>query len=70
MCTPKIKTGSTATPAAAPASPLPTADNLKMRERTDARDGQITANTARSRRTLRTDLKIVGSTGANIPKMG
>lgn len=60
-----------ATPAAAPAAPLKTAENLKMQERPRSRDGQVRGNTARSRRTLRTDVNVGGvQAGANIARMG
>lgn len=60
----------TKTPAAAPGAPLPTAENLKMNERQTSRDGRYNMGTARSRRTLRTDVKASGGAGANIPRMG
>lgn len=58
------------TPAAAPAAPMPTAENLKMNERPGSKRGEFDASTARSRRTLRTDVKASGGAGANIPRMG
>lgn len=70
MCAPKIKTPEPVRPAAAPSAPLPTAENLKINERTSSKDGRYGSNTARSRRTLRTDVKASGGAGANIPRMG
>jgi hypothetical protein len=57
-------------PAAAPSAPLPTAENLKINERMASKDGKYGNNTARSRRTLRTDVNASGGSGANIPRMG
>jgi adenylosuccinate synthase len=57
-------------PAAAPSAPLPTAENLKINERLTSKDGRYGENTARSRRTLRTDVKASGGSGTNIPRMG
>jgi hypothetical protein len=56
-------------PGAAPAAPLATARNLKMNERPKSKDGAYSGNTARSRRTLRTDVKMSGGAGSNIPRM-
>jgi hypothetical protein len=74
VCPPKIKVPAptqAAQPGAAPAAPLPTADALRMQERETSRDGAFLANTARSRRTLRTDIRISGArTGVNIARMG
>jgi len=55
---------------AAPAAPLPTAERFKMNERTTYRDGDIRSNNARSRRSMRTDIRISGSSGANVARMG
>jgi hypothetical protein len=59
------------TPAAAPAPALATASFLKMGERTPSRDGTFDPNTARARRTLRTDLRMpAAGAGASIARMG
>jgi hypothetical protein len=59
------------TPAAAPAAPNTTASVLKMGERPLSRDGSYGPNTARSKRTLRTDLNVQpGYAGVNVPRMG
>lgn len=70
MCpTPKVPKAPD--PAAAPAPALATASFLKMGERAPSRDGAITPNTARSRRTLRTDVRMpTAGVGANIARMG
>jgi hypothetical protein len=68
MC-PTPKMPKQKTPAAAPSAPLPTAENLKMNERPSSR-GKPGENTARSRRSLRTDVKATGGAGTNIPRMG
>ena len=71
MCTaPKITPPKQVTPAAAPSAPLPTAENLKINERTTSKGGRYGDNTARSRRTLRTDVKASGGAGTNVPRMG
>lgn len=70
MCAPKVKVPPQKTPAAAPSAPLPTAENLKINERVSSKDGRYGENTARSRRTLRTDVKASGGSGTNIPRMG
>ena len=71
MCAPQVKVPKAATPAAAPAAPLPTADALKMNERLSSKDGTYDASTARSRRTLRTDVRVSGArTGVNVARMG
>lgn len=72
MCTaPDIDVPEPVTPAAAPAAPLKTAENLRMQERPRSRDGRVSGNTARSRRTLRTDVNMGGvQAGANIARMG
>lgn len=70
MCTPKVKMPEQTAPAAAPSAPLPTAENLKINERLTSKDGRYGENTARSRRTLRTDVKASGGSGTNIPRMG
>jgi hypothetical protein len=71
MCLGKPKMPSAPTPGAAPAAPLPSADNLKMNERRQSKDGSYAGDTARSRRTLRTDVKIApNSAGTNVPRMG
>lgn len=59
-----------ATPAAAPAPPIKTAENFRMQERRKSSGGKVTKNTARSRRTMRTDVKMTGGAGANIARMG
>jgi hypothetical protein len=70
MCAPKIKTSAPAPVGAAPAAPLPTADSLRMQERTASPDGTVNPDTARARRTLRTDIRVPGTrTGVNIPRM-
>lgn len=59
------------TPAAAPAAPLKTAESLRMQERPRSKTGEVRGNTARSRRTLRTDVNTGGvRSGANIARMG
>lgn len=59
------------TPARAPAAPLKTAENLRMQERPRSATGEVKSNTARSRRTLRTDVNMGGvRAGANIARMG
>lgn len=69
MCTaPKIPKATP--PAAAPAAPIATAERFKMNERPTSRDGSVKGNTARSRRTLRTDVKVAGKAGPNIARMG
>lgn len=71
MCTVKTpKMPEAAAPAAAPAAPLPTAERFKMNERPTSRDGTVRGNTARSRRTMRTDVKVTGKAGPNIARMG
>lgn len=60
----------TKTPAAAPAPPNPTAERFRMNERPTSRDGNVRGNTARSRRTMRTDVKVAGKAGPNIARMG
>jgi hypothetical protein len=71
MCAaPKVKVPEQKVPAAAPAAPLPTAENLKINERPTSKGGRYGENTARSRRTLRTDVKASGGAGTNIPRMG
>ena len=71
MCTaPKVNMPEQKAPAAAPSAPLPTAENLKINERLTSKDGRYGENTARSRRTLRTDVKASGGSGTNIPRMG
>lgn len=70
MCMPKAPKAGPA-PAAAPAAPLPTAENLKMQERRTSKDGSYAGDTARSRRTLRTDVKMsTKSAGTNVARMG
>lgn len=70
MCAPKVKVPAPQTPAAAPAAPLPTAEALKMNERLQSADGSFNPSTARSRRTLRTDVRVTGArTGVNISRM-
>lgn len=59
-----------ARPAAAPAPPIKTAENFRMQERRQSNGGRVTTNTARSRRTMRTDVKMAGGSGANIARMG
>lgn len=71
MCMPKTpKIPAPVQPGAAPAAPIPTADALRMQERETSPDGKVLNNTARSRRTLRTDIRVSGSrTGVNIARM-
>lgn len=58
-------------PAAAPAPALPTASFLKMGERTPSADGTYGPATARSRRTLRTDVKVPSAgAGVALARMG
>ena len=71
MCMPKTpKMPAAPKPAATPAAPLPTAENLKMNERQVSRDGTVGRNTARSRRTMRTDVRVSGQAGPQIARMG
>lgn len=72
MCLPKPKIPKPVTPAAAPAAPVETAQNLKMQERRQAKPGERPgADDARGRRSLRTDVKVAGSgSGASFPRMG
>lgn len=53
-------------PAAAPESPLPSASEVKLKERKDGPG----PDAARGRSSLRTDIKTSGGSGANIPVMG
>ncbi len=70
MCAPKVKVPAAAPVGAAPAAPLPTADALRMQERATSRTGAIDPNTARSRRTLRTYVRVAGArSGVNIARM-
>ena len=70
MCVPKVKVPKAEAPAAAPAAPLPTADALKMNERLTSGDGSVGPNTARSRRSLRTDIRVSGArTGVSVARM-
>ncbi len=70
MCAPKVNIPKPVQPGAAPAAPLPTADAMRMQERNVSGDGSVNPNTARSRRTLRTDVKVSGArTGVNIARM-
>lgn len=70
MCAPKVKVPAPQQPGAAPAAPLPTADALRMQERPTSSDGTYTPNTARSRRTLRTDIRVSGArAGVNVARM-
>lgn len=70
MCPPKIKLPKAQPIGAAPAAPLPTAEALKMQEREVSSDGTYTPNTARSRRTLRTDIRVPGAgAGVNVARM-
>lgn len=58
-------------PGAAPAPALPTASFMKMGERSQSKDGSFGPNTARSRKTLRTDIRMpTAGAGANITRMG
>lgn len=70
MCMKAPKVSEPAAPASAPAAPLPTAERFKMNERPTSRDGTVKRNTSRSRRTMRTDVKVQGSAGPNISRMG
>lgn len=70
MCAPKVKMPAAVTPAAAPAAPNLLASEFRMAERRVSQDGTYDANTARSRRTLRTDLKMPSvGTGVAIARM-
>lgn len=70
MCAPKVKVPAPQPVGAAPATPLPTADALRMQERPASQDGTYTPNTARSRRTLRTDIRVSGArAGVNVARM-
>lgn len=70
MCMKQPKVPEPAAPAAAPAAPLPTAERFKMNERPTSRDGTVQRNTSRSRRTMRTDVKVNGAAGPQITRMG
>ena len=70
MCLQQPKIPEAQAPAAAPAAPLPTAERFKMNERTTSRDGTVNRNTARSRQTMRTDVRVAGKAGPNIARMG
>lgn len=70
MCMSQPKMPAAKTPAAAPAAPIATAERFKMNERPTSRDGTVKGNTARSRRTLRTDVKVSGKAGPQIARMG
>lgn len=52
--------------APAPAAPLASASEFKIAERTISRGGEFDPNTARSRRTLRTDLRMPTSGGVGV----
>ena len=71
MCISTPKMPEAPTPAAAPAAPEKVAENLKIKERAPSRTGAYGQNTARSRRSLRTDVNMGGTrAGANISRMG
>jgi hypothetical protein len=54
----------------APDAPAPLASAFKIAERRPSVDGEIDPNTARNRRTLRTDLKVARSgSGVNVARM-
>jgi hypothetical protein len=55
---------------AAPEAPSPLAAAFKIAERRPSVDGEIDLNTARSRRTLRTDIRMTPtSSGVNISRV-
>lgn len=70
MCAPKVKIPKPQAIGAAPAAPLPTAEALKMQDRDVSKDGAYTPQTSRSRRTLRTDIRVpTAGAGINVARM-